>query len=328
VSGRAYNYSRVYAGLATENRRPYPYGAVDLGQSVGGVESGAAFIYFERSTPVEPGSRIELQARVGGYAYAGAAIRVAYYSLADAFITSAPLSGVTTLAVSEAYTGIGAVEEDDYFGYQTLASFKHLYGFADVPEGVARARLIVDLNRSAASGSTSLAMAMPYLGIARVGQVEPSAWGPGPSGGLIESLDAVTEVIEASVTEQDLDATPILFEQAFTPTLDGSVEITLTAALTGDLVNTGVGKAYCGLEMLLYEGTSSGTLRVTDRSRIIPWSTTLVGETHSSQGAQMITYDVTAYQLYTVKVSAFVDATKFDNVVANYARLRVTEVYR
>jgi hypothetical protein len=269
-----------------------------------------------------------LQARVGGYQYAGSNLQVAYYDVNDAFISVAALSGVTNLDPSEAYTGVGPVEADDYYGYQVLDSFKHLYGFADVPEFAHRARLILRFTRGAVSSGTSLAMAMPYLGIARDGQTQPSAWGPGPSGGLIEGLDAVTEVIEATVTEQDLDATPTVFEQAFTPTLDGSVEITLTAALTGDLVNTGVGKAYCGLEMLLYEGTSSGSILVTDRSRIIPWSTTLVGETHSSQGAQMITYDVTAYQLYTVKVSAFVDATKFDNVVANYARLRVTEVYR
>ena len=208
VSGRTYTYARSYTGLAEENRRPIPYGGVYLEQAVGGVEdSGAAFFYNTKSIPVQFGARIELQARVGGYQYAGAGLFVAYYSASDTFISVAPLSGVTTLYPSEAYTGVGSVEADDFFGYQTLESFKHLYGFAEVPEGAARARLILRLNRSAVSSTMSLAMAMPYLGIAHEGQTQPSAWGPGPAGGLIEGIDAVdTDTIAPEAATEVLTA--------------------------------------------------------------------------------------------------------------------------
>jgi len=238
------------------------------------------------------------------------------------------LSGVTTLDVSEAYTGIGAVQADDYLGYQTLASFKPLYGFADVPEGAARARLFLYLNRGAVSSATSLVMAMPYLGIARDGQVEPSAWGPGPAGGLIEGLDAVTLIVSESVSSQNIDGAGVLFDETFTPLLDGVVEVSFTASLSADLITSGgVSKAWCGFTAQVWENHPT-TLLDQVSQRVIGWESGAVGVTRHAQAAAAMTADVTAGVPYRVIVQANEDALKFDNMVANDARLRATIVYR
>lgn len=314
---RTWYASRIWSGQTAFGawNRPIPGNALILLVDQGAAGTGLGTIYSTNQIPVNEGARIEAQAWLGGH-NAGAHLAVMFYDPAGTYVAGSVVTGGN----SDLGSGTGEFSLDAY---------DHCWGFAEVPAGASTAALRIIVDRTATGSTDSwVLLAQPYLGIARPGQTQPSTWSIGPAGGAIEGLDAVTEIIEATVSEQDMDASPTLFDQAFTPQYDAVVEITITAAMTGDLVNTGVGKAYCGLEVILYAGTSSGSSLVIDRSRIIPWSPTLVGETHSAQGAQTITYDVNAGQLYTVKVAKFVDATKFDNVVVNTARLRITEVYR
>lgn len=141
--------------------------------------------------------------------------------------------------------------------------------------------------------------------------------------------DAATSVIRSSVASQDLEASPTLFEQGFTPDVSSKVEVTFSSALAVDLVNLGLGKGWCGIALQLYEGTTSGALIKTIESRVINWTSGTNGTNQKGTGTTLITYDVTGGQLYTVRARyAGADTNHFDNPVAYDAELRVTAVKR
>ena len=143
------------------------------------------------------------------------------------------------------------------------------------------------------------------------------------------AADAATELVHASVASQNVETTPTLFSQSFTPTVDAPVEISLTGGMSADLVNLGVGKGWCNMCMRLYEGTSSGTVLKTLYSRSINWTSGTNGTNQKGPIALNLTYDATGGQLYTVVVDTYgLDANHFDNPVCDDSDLRVTVVKR
>jgi hypothetical protein len=313
-------------GNSSGSNVPAPYGCVVFASA---STSDATFTGFgdhpatymagaASEIPVEEGERYEVSAYVKTFAARSRLLVVWINSSGSTFDSDVPAGGVST---SESTTLASS---------QALASYQRLWGFVDAPAGAVRARVHLIHERPSTGAISYWLTALPYFGVAHPAQTLPSPWVEGANAVSTDLIAdaAATEIIKATVASQLLDSTPTLFEQSFTPDAGGAVEITVSAAMSADLVNTGVGKAYCGLAIELYQGTSAGTLLQSDASRIIPWASSNNGTNQNAQGAMVMTYDVTGGQQYTVKVSKSVDDTKFTNVYAYVANLRVTTVKR
>jgi hypothetical protein len=299
------------------SQRPIPSNSIQMVCTSGASGNEISFIYTIAAIPVQPGQRMEAQALAGG-TLAGARVSVLFYDANDAYVSRTNISGGVSEMVSATANS-------------TRENFDHLWGFVTVPSGITRARWAIYVDRKTTGGTGSrVAFAEPYLGIAHEGQTEPTPWAPGPSGGLIEGLDAVTEVISATVASQDLMTTPTLFSQSFIPALDGVVEITLSASLSATRkASVQVSKAYCSFSVALRSGSETGdVIDAVGDSRVFDWLSMVDGETNYAVPSYILSHEVTKGQTYTVVVWGSPDQYKFSAMTATGARLRVTEVYR
>jgi len=323
IDGRQFYAGRVYpeSTFFGQNHRVAPYNALMLYQASGPAYDGIAAtqLFSTNRISVQAGMRLEIQLRA---ASSNADVHIAtirFYNAAGEYQSDGIPEGETFLTSQESKSG-----------NLSLDSFKRLWGFVNVPPGVVTAEFRCTVGRNVSGATPSYGVvALPYLGYAHPGQGEPTQWSPGPSGGKVEGLDAVTEILKLKVETQNISTTPVLFEQSFTAALDGEVEVSFSASLSATLTSSGgVSKGWCGFTAQLWLGTASGTILDQVSERVIGWESGAIGVTRHGSCAATMTEDVAAGQLYTVRVVANEDTLKFSGMTANDARLRITQVYR
>lgn len=286
-----------------------------------------AYAISDDVVPISSGDRIEAQARIANSA-ARARLKVAFYDVNGALMAIRDVTGGE--ASSNAFAPGPPAN-------QAVNAMTLLWGFVEpsnVPAGATGARWMITHTADdlGGQGGQWTAIAHPYLGIALEGQSEPSPWTPGPSGGAIEGIDAVTEIISSSLAQLDMTsvATANVFAIPFTPGLDGTVEVSFAAAMSAIAQSSiAVSKGYCGFTGQIWRGAAgSGVLieQVSTRSGF--WSSADIGQAVHDNGSLLMTASVEAGLTYTAIVSASRDAAKFSSMTVYDARLRITEVYR
>lgn len=246
VGGVDYYAGRVFEGGAVfgHQHRVHPYNAIMLYAAAGGIGWYGALQnkYTHFRVPVKAGDRVEIQTRAAS-SDANAILHVQAFDANGAHIGELAPAGDRLLVASEGKTG-----------NLTIDSLKWLWGFVDIPAGVASVSWMLECRRASASGAAFVSASMPYLGLAHIGQTEPTPWHPGPSGGAVEGLDAVN-------TAQILPeaATQVLFDSSSGGTMaagplteyDGpggaivSIPITNTSDRDIELIATASGSLRC-----------------------------------------------------------------------------------